>query len=104
MAQPIGLVRKRMSPLSEHPDPGMAIYEFLEELQDHGVLDLLRGLTVTGSEVITMLAKAANTPEVISTMRNAIVLLKLFSSAGRTWRQVGAVAYGLRVFGRKLLS
>jgi uncharacterized protein YjgD (DUF1641 family) len=91
MAQPIQLhrvqtdatreVRARLEAASvEHANAILAAYKLLQELQDHGVLDLLRGLTGAGGEIASSLAEAANTPETIAAIRNIISMLRILGS------------------------
>lgn len=110
----------------EHADAILAVYELLQELQDQGILDLLRGLAGSGGEIVTKLSAAANTPESIAAMRNIISMLRILSSIDpeilhdvadivtkpakphrRLWKAVRAaeaVACGLQVFGRVLIT
>ena len=91
MAQPIQLhrirpdsesevrARLRAAPL-EHADAILAAYALLQSLQDHGVLDLIRGFTGAGGEAVTKLAEAANTPEAIAAMRNIVSAIRILGS------------------------
>ena len=110
----------------EHADAILAAYALLQELQDQGVLDLLRGLAGSRGEIVTKLSEGANTPESIAAMRNIISMLRILGSINpeilhdvaelvakpakprrELWRIVRAVeaaAHGLRVFGRVLLA
>jgi len=110
----------------EHAETVLAAYELLQELQDHGVLDLLRGLTGSGSEIVTKLSEAASTPESIAAIRNIVSMLRILGRIDpeilhgvadivtkparprrELWKAVRAVeaaAYGLQVFGRVLIS
>jgi uncharacterized protein YjgD (DUF1641 family) len=91
MAQPIQLHRIRRDAESEvrarlaaaplqHADAILAAYALLQTLQDHGVLDLIRGLTGAGGEAFTKLAEAANTPEAIAAMRNIVSTMRILGS------------------------
>jgi uncharacterized protein YjgD (DUF1641 family) len=149
MAQPIEWKPKPADPRHElqckleaapidHADAVLAAYALLQELQDHGVLDLLRGLVGAGSDVVTRLSEGADTPEAITAIRNLISTLKILGSidpgilhdiaemvttpketepesfgpwktlrrlgSKETLRGIGAVAYGLQVFGRVLIE
>ena len=112
----------------EHTDAVLATYALLQELRDHGVLDLLRGLTATSGEIVAKVSEAANTPGSIVALRNidpdilhgvANIVTKPAepaSHSGGFWktvrrlgskenrRAVGAAAYGLQVFGRVLIT
>ena len=137
MAQPILHHRVQMDQTSavqarldaapvEHADAILAAYELLQELQDQGILDLLRGLAGSGGEIVTKLSAAANTPESIAAMRNIISMLRILGSVDpeilrgvadivtkpvmprrSLWKAVRAAeafAYGLQVFGRVLIA
>lgn len=149
MAQPIELKRVTADPAVEirarldaasvkHADAILSAYALLQELEDHGALDLLRGLTAAGGEVVTRLAEAANRPESVTAIRNLISLSRILGSldpdmlheianamtkppqpkkkAPGLWRIVrglgskesrralGAMVYGLQVFGRVLIE
>jgi uncharacterized protein YjgD (DUF1641 family) len=54
--------------------------ELLAQLHQRGVLDLLRGVTGAGDDIVTRLSEAANTPEAIRAIRNLISLLRILSS------------------------
>lgn len=64
----------------EHADAVLAGYELLQELQDYGALDLLRGLAGSRGEIVTKLSEAANTPEAIAAIRNMASLLRILGS------------------------
>lgn len=91
MAQPIPLKRIQPDPERdirarlaaapiEHADAVLAGYALLQELQDHGVLEFLRGATGAGGDIVTRLSEAANTPESIAAIRNLISLLRIAGS------------------------
>jgi uncharacterized protein YjgD (DUF1641 family) len=110
----------------EHADAILAAYKLLQELQDHGVIDLLRGMAGSGGEIVTRLSDAANTPEPAAAIRNIVSMLRILGSIdpdilhdvaeivtkrakvrGGIWkalRAVGAAAYGVQIFGRVLIS
>lgn len=149
MAQPIPLkripsdpareVRARLEAASvEHADAIVSVYALLQELQDHGVLDLLRGLTGSGADVVTRLSEAADRPESIAAIRNLISMARILASidpemlhalanavtkapepkretpgwwkilrglgSKESRRAVGAMVYGVQVFGRVLIE
>lgn len=64
----------------EHAEAVLAAYALLQELQDHGVLDLLRGMTASGGEIVTKLSETANTTESVTAIRNAISLLRILGN------------------------
>lgn len=61
----------------QHAEAVLAFYALLQEAQDHGVLDTLRGAIGAGDEFVGKAAEFANTPEGIRTMRNLLILIKL---------------------------
>ena len=71
------LSRKVAEAPVQHAEAILAAYELLQEAQDHGVLDTLRGAIGAGDAFIEKAAEYANTPEGIRTMRNLLVLGKL---------------------------
>jgi uncharacterized protein YjgD (DUF1641 family) len=118
----------------KHTAAVLAAYELLQELHDNGVLDLLRGATSAGGDIVTRLSSAADTPESVAVIRNAISMLRILSSidpellhgladavskidarpdawstirrlfSKETFRAIGAMAYGLHAFGSVLIS
>jgi len=89
MAQPIQLhlaprdpdrelsARLEQAPL-EHAEALLAAYEVLQELHDHGVLELMRG-TLGGSEKILEQAVAvASGPAAIRASRNLLLIVTAF--------------------------
>ena len=64
----------------EHAEAILAAYALLQDLQDRGVLDLLRGLTGAGGEIVTAVSAAANTPETVNAIRNIVSLVKILGS------------------------
>jgi uncharacterized protein YjgD (DUF1641 family) len=63
-----------------HADAVLAAYQLLQDLQDRGVLDLLRGLLGAGDDVVTRLAQATSTPEAIRVARNLVSLFQILGS------------------------
>ena len=91
MAQPIPLevpprnpreeLRARLERApEEHAEAILDAYELLQELHEHGVLDLLRGLVGAGDRLADTVAAALDTPEAIRAIRNFILLTKFFGS------------------------
>ena len=102
MAQPIPLHRTERNP--EHADAIRAALELLQELHDHGLLDLARGVVAGSPELITRLAEAANTPEAIAVIRSLIATLTIVRGAARGLWHGRAMLHGLKVFGRVLVT
>lgn len=102
MAQPIPLHRAERK--EEHADAIHAALELLQELHDHGLLDLARGVVAGSPELITRLAEAANTPEAIAVIRSLIATLKILRGAANGISHGRAMLHGLKVFGQVLVS
>lgn len=61
----------------DHADAVLAAYELLQEAQDHGVLDTLRGAIGGGEAIISKASEYANTPEGVRLMRNLLAMTRL---------------------------
>jgi len=61
----------------EHAAAVLSAYELLQEAQDHGVLDTLRGAIGAGDTFIGKASEYANTPEGIRALRNLLSLARL---------------------------
>lgn len=61
----------------DHAEAVLAVYELLQEAQDHGVLDTLRGVIGAGETLIGRASEYANTPEGIRLMRNLLAMARL---------------------------
>lgn len=75
---PRAAIRERLenAPL-EHAEAVLAFYQLLQQAQDHGILDAMRGVMVAGDTIVGKLAEYADTPESIRAMRNAMSLALL---------------------------
>jgi uncharacterized protein YjgD (DUF1641 family) len=78
------LRRKVESAPMDHADALLAAYELLQEAQDHGVLDALRGGIGAGETTIGKISEYANTPEGVRTMRNVLALARLLGEVDPT--------------------
>lgn len=87
MARPIGLevaprdpreeLRRRLEQAPErHAEALLESYELLQQLHDHGVLRLLRGVLGSGGMLLEIAVNAAKSDEAIRGLRNAITLVK----------------------------
>lgn len=65
---------------TEHAAAILSLYELLQEAENHGVLDLLRGSLHAGDEITSKLAEYANTPLGITAIRNLLVLGKVLGT------------------------
>ncbi|MGC1462854.1 MAG: hypothetical protein WA802_11675 [Terracidiphilus sp.] len=91
MAQPIPLnlpsrdpraeLRSRLenAPI-EHAEALLDSYELLQQLHEHGVFQLLRGVLGASDKLIETAVDAAKSEESIRAMRNAIILSKMLGS------------------------
>lgn len=61
----------------DHAEAVLAAYALLQEAQDHGVFDLLRGSIGAGARIIGNIAECANTPEGIRLLRNVLAAAPL---------------------------
>jgi uncharacterized protein YjgD (DUF1641 family) len=105
MAQPIALevaprdprqelrARLEQAPL-EHAEALLDGYELLQQLHEHGVLDLLRGLLSASDKLVETATDAARSNESIRALRNAVILAKMLGSINPDLLQVIAVAAG----------
>jgi uncharacterized protein YjgD (DUF1641 family) len=64
----------------KHADAVSSALELLQLLHDRGVLNLLRGMLGAGDQLVNTLTAAVDTPEVIRSIRNFILLTKFFGS------------------------
>jgi uncharacterized protein YjgD (DUF1641 family) len=64
----------------EHADALLMAWELLQTAHDQGILDLAKGL-IGGKDIITgKLAEAANLPESVAAIRNAIAMGRVLGS------------------------
>jgi len=91
MAQPIPLELPKRDPREElrsrlehapadHAKALLAGYEVLQGLHDQGVLELLRGLLAGGDKIVESVVDATKTPEATRSIRNLLVMGKVFGS------------------------
>jgi uncharacterized protein YjgD (DUF1641 family) len=64
----------------QHGKALLAAYELLQEAQDHGVLDTLRGAIGAGDAIVDKVSEFANTPEGVRAMRNFLALSRVFAN------------------------
>ncbi len=64
----------------QHGKALLAAYQLLQEAQDHGVLDTLRGAIGAGDAIVDKASEFANTPEGIRAMRNFLALSRVFAN------------------------
>jgi len=74
------LMRRVEAAPREHAEALLVAWDLLQSAHDKGVLDLAQGL-IDGKDIVTgKLAEAANQPESIAALRNAIALGRMLGS------------------------
>lgn len=91
MARPISLelpprdpreeLRKRLdeAPI-EHAEALLDSFELLQQLHDHGVFQLLRGILGASAKLVETAVDAAKSDESVRAIRNAVILGKMLGS------------------------
>jgi len=64
----------------QHAKAVLAAYQLLQEAQDHGVLDTLRGAVGAGDAIVDKASEFASTPEGVRAMRNFLALSRVFAN------------------------
>jgi uncharacterized protein YjgD (DUF1641 family) len=64
----------------QHGNALLAAYQLLQDAQDHGVLDILRGAIGAGDAIVDKVSEFANTPESVRAMRNFLALSRVFAN------------------------
>jgi uncharacterized protein YjgD (DUF1641 family) len=96
MAQPIPLdfpprnpraeLRSRLEQApEEHAEAVLAAYEVLQELHDHGVLEIVRGAMAASDEILEKVVDNAKTPEAIRAIRNLLFWRQILGSIEPEW-------------------
>jgi uncharacterized protein YjgD (DUF1641 family) len=105
MARPISLelpprdprqeLRKRLeeAPI-EHAEALLDSYELLQQLHDHGVFQLLRGVLGASDKLVESAVDAAKSEESVRAIRNALILGKMLGSINPEVLQCVATAAG----------
>lgn len=105
MARPIALdlaprdprveLRRRLDEAPvEYAEALLDSYELLQQLHDHGVFDLLRGLLVASDKLVESAAGAAKSDDSVRAIRNAIILGKVLGQINPDVLQCVATAAG----------
>jgi len=63
----------------QHAQALLAAYDLLQEAQDHGILDTLRGAIGAGDAIVDKASEYAGTPEGVRAMRNFLALSRVFA-------------------------
>lgn len=64
----------------EHGNALLAAYQLLQDAQDHGILDILRGAIGAGGAIVDKASQFANTPEGVRGIRNFLALSRVFAN------------------------
>jgi hypothetical protein len=64
----------------QHAEAVLAAYHLLQEAQDHGVLDVLRGAIGAGDAIVNKAADYSSSPDGIRAMRNFLALSRVFAN------------------------
>ena len=79
---------------AEHAEALLDSYELLQQLHEARVFELLRGVLSAQDKVVESAVSAAQTPEAIRALRNAIILAKMLGSINPDLMQCYATAVG----------
>jgi uncharacterized protein YjgD (DUF1641 family) len=105
MARPISLelpprdprqeLRKRLeeAPI-EHAEALLDSYELLQQLHEHGIFQLLRGVLGASDKLVETAVDAAKSDESVRAIRNAVILGKMLGSINPEVLQCVAAAAG----------
>ena len=105
MARPISLelpprdprqeLRKRLEEATiEHAEALLDSYELLQQLHEHGVFQLLRGVLGASDKLVETAVDAAKSDESVRAIRNAVILGKMLGSINPEVLQCVATAAG----------
>jgi uncharacterized protein YjgD (DUF1641 family) len=96
LAQPILLEIQPRNPRAElrsrleqapeqHAEAVLAAYEVLQELHDHGVLEIMRGALAASDELLEKVVDNARTPKAIRGIRNLLFWRRILGSIEPEW-------------------
>src|SRR6202049_2980504 len=96
MAQPIPLevpprnpraeLRSRLEQApEEHAEAVLAAYEVLQELHNHGVLEIMRGALAASDEILEKVVDNAKSPEAIRAIRNLLFWRHILGGIEPEW-------------------
>lgn len=91
MAEPIPFLEPRRDPRAElfhklqnapqeHAEALLDAYAILQQLRDKGILELAKGALGSGDKVLAILTETLESEEVIRTIRNLSILVKIVGS------------------------
>jgi uncharacterized protein YjgD (DUF1641 family) len=87
------LTRLEQAP-AEHAAALLDSYELLQQLHEHGVFDLVRGVLGATDKLVEAASERASSAEAIRAMRNTILLAKLLGSIDPEFLQAVSTAAG----------
>src|SRR5579863_4588415 len=76
--------RLEQAPL-EHAEAVLAAYEVLQELHNHGVLEIMRGALAASDEILEKVVDDAKSPEAIRAIRNLLFWRRILGSIEPEW-------------------
>ncbi len=105
MARPIPLELPQRDPRQElltrlesapaaHAEALLDAYELIQQLHEKHIFETLRGVLGAGDKLVETVTSAAETPESIRALRNAMILGKMLGSINPDLLQCLAVAVG----------
>ena len=74
------LIHRLQNAPQEHAEALLDGYEILQELRDKGLLEIAKGVLGSGDKVLAILTKKLESDEVVRTIRNLAILLKIVGS------------------------
>ena len=78
------LSRLEQAPL-EHAEAVLAAYEVLQELHNHGVLEIMRGALAASDEILEKVVDEAKSPEAIRAIRNLLFWRHILGGIEPEW-------------------
>jgi uncharacterized protein YjgD (DUF1641 family) len=76
--------RLEQAPL-EHAEAVLAAYEVLQELHNHGVLEIMRGALAASDEILEKVVDDAKSPEAIRAIRNLLFWRHILGGIEPKW-------------------
>jgi uncharacterized protein YjgD (DUF1641 family) len=74
------LYRQLENAPKEHAEALLSLLEILQGLHDKGLLEIGKGALGSSEKILEILVQASKSPEVIQSIRNFLILTKLFAS------------------------
>jgi uncharacterized protein YjgD (DUF1641 family) len=85
---PIEALRARLdSAPEEHAAAVLAAYDVLQELHDHGVLEVVRSCLAASDELLGTIVSGVNTPETVRAVRNLLFWRSVLGRIEPEWFQ-----------------